>query len=152
MRGQCENTSVYLLVSVVRIIHVLPSVPYEPPSIWLEHLVPPPPHPHPQVQTSSAALQTFVIKQVEPDPPAQEVSNYSKVRRLRSFTMLWVNTRGATLPRSKGFKLSPLSATKAAAASNWSIPSVMVFKNLQTKININWDFMNWTCNITILHS
>lgn len=112
----------------------------------------PPPHPHPQVQTSSAALQTFVIKQVEPDPPAQEVSNYSKVRRLRSFTMLWVNTRGATLPRSKGFKLSPLSATKAAAASNWSIPSVMVFKNLQTKININWDFMNWTCNITILHS
>ena len=31
--------------------------------------------------------------------------------------------------------------------SNWSIPSVMVFKNLQTKININLDFMSWTCNI-----
>ena len=115
-------------------------------------LAPLAPRPQVQVQQSSAAPQTFVIKQVEPDPPAQEVSNYSKVRRLQSFTMLWVNTRGATLPRSKGFKLSPLSATKAAAASNWSIPSVMVFKNLQTKININWDFMNWTCNITILHS
>ena len=110
------------------------------------------PHTTLSSRLSTLAVQTFVIKQVEPDPPAQEVSNYSKVRRLRSFTMLWVNTRGATLPRSKGFKLSPLSATKAAAASNWSIPSVMVFKNLQTKININWDFMNWTCNITILHS
>ena len=32
------NTSVYLLVSVVGIIHVLPLVPYSPPSIWWEHL------------------------------------------------------------------------------------------------------------------
>ena len=64
-------------------------------STWPPHLPPGPlaPRPQVQVQQSSAAPQTFVIKQVEPDPPAQEVSNYTKVRRLRSFTRLGVNMR-----------------------------------------------------------
>ena len=104
------------------------------------------------------ALQTFVIKQVEPDPPAQEVSNYSKVRRLRSFARLGVNMKGEVRPYLTLVKriqiISTFGHQGKAAASNWSISSVMVFKNLQTKININWDFMNWTCTnyqLTILH-
>ena len=176
-RGQCENTSVYLLVSVVRIIHVLPSVPYEPPSIWLEHLAPSAltsplaphfsaPEPQVQVQPSLAALQTFVIKQVEPDPPvstrtgslqlhqSQEASELYQAGGKHESCDLTLSTSPYILhliyltlctspyvphlmyltlctspyvphliyltsynsPWSKGFKLSSLSATKAAAA------------------------------------
>ena len=143
-------------------------------------LAPLAPRPQVQVQQSSAAPQTFVIKQVEPDPPAQEVSNYTKVRRLRSFTRLGVNMRERcdltsthltlplphfaftlpylTLPLPHFTFTSPHLGQKESnylhfqparqpRPSNWSIPSVMVFKNLQTKININLDFMSWTCNI-----
>ena len=84
------NTSVYLLVSVVGIIHVLPLVPYSPPSIWWEHLatimkvwgglwrstsgVPS------RLSVHTPAEQTLVREQLEPDPPGPEVSYY----RLRS--------------------------------------------------------------------
>ena len=54
----------------------------------MEHLEPSPPPwlltpqpPDPLVQSSLAALQTFVIKQVERNPPAQEVSYFRREGR-----------------------------------------------------------------------